>query len=348
MAPPAVLNFVVHNLTAVRRFYDVIKVYRSTTGRNGAYAEVTTAADRIPLADNKVVYSYTHQTGADTDWYRITYCSTATGAESTATGTQRADLEQVDSIISADEIKTNYLFGLDLTDDDGSELPDSLYEWYARSAVDLLESQLDIAIRTQVFDETATDGEATERQDFLMQEYYKYIWLQLNRRPVISVQEIKLVLPNDQEVISFDMSWVQLNKEAGQVMIIPASGSIAVTTLGQSGAWLPLIYGWTDFIPDVFHVKYTAGFTNEVPAALKNLIGMMASIGPLAVLGDLIIGAGIAEQSLNMDGLHQAIRSTASATNSGFGARIRQYLSQIRQERRDLYRYYRGIPMQVA
>ncbi len=357
MSGPAVLNFVVQNLRAVRQFYDEIRVHRSTTGRNGAYAEVTGAGaaeyPRIPLRDDRIVYEFAHRQGDPTDWYRITYSlSTDNTVESSTCDPIRADLEQVRDVITAQEIKTNYLFGLDLTDDFGNELPDSVFEWYALAAVDLLESQIDTAIRTRVIDSSATDGGIStpgdEFHDFLVQEYYKFIWLQVDRYPIISVDRLRLVLPNGQEVINFDPSWFKVNSAKGQIMIIPSSGSVATITLGQSGAWLPLVYGWTDFIPEVFEIRYTAGHANGVPAALKNLVGKMAAICPLAILGDLIIGAGIAEQNISMDGLMQGVRSTASATNSGFGARVRQYLAEIKQERKDLYRYYRGIPMQVA
>jgi len=356
---PAVINFIVQNLGAVRQFYDEIRVHRSVTGRAGPYVEVTAAGvaeyPRIPLEDDKVVYEFAHRQGDPTDWYRVSY-SLSTDATGTVESSQcdpvRADLEQVRDVITAQEIKTNFLFGLDLTDDRGEELPDSVYEWYALAATDLLESQLDIAIRTRTIDSSAVDGGVSapgdEFQDFLVQEYYKFIWLQLDRYPVISVDRIRLVLPNGQEIINFDTSWFKVLQAKGQVMIIPSSGSTATITLGQSGAWLPLVYGWTDFIPDVFEIRYTAGFANGVPPALKNLVGKMAAIGPLAILGDLIIGAGIAEQNISMDGLMQNVRSTASATNSGFGARIRQYLAEIKQERKDLYRFYRGIPLQVA
>ena len=354
MAGPAVLQFVVQNLRAVRQFYDEIRVHRSTTGRAGPYVEVTaagaaTAYPRIPLRDNKVVYEFAHREGAATDWYRTTYAHSVDGTESSANDPIRADLEQVSDVITATEIKTNYLYGLDLADELGNELPDSVYEWYALAAVDLLESQLDIAIRTRTIDSSATDGGVSapgdETHDFLVQEYYKYIWLQLDRYPVISVDRVRLVLPTAQEVITFDPAWIKLRPAKGQVMIIPSAGVVA---LGQTGAWLPLVYGWTDFIPDVFEIRYTAGQINGVPPAIKNLVGKMAAIGPLAILGDLIIGAGIAEQNIGMDGLMQGVRSTASATNSGYGARIRQYAAEIRQERKDLYRFYRGIPMQVA
>lgn len=59
-----------------------------------------------------------------------------------------------------------------------------------------------------------------------------------------------------------------------------------------------------------------------MPMDLINLTGKLATFGPLGIAGDLILGAGIAAQSIGVDGLSQSISSTSSATNAGYGARI--------------------------
>ena len=352
MTFPTTLHFFVSNLDAVRKHYDVIKVHRSVDGRGGPWSEVTgtgtAAPQRIPLVANQIVYEFTDVDGDGAYWYRTSYATdTADPAKESSMGEPiRGDLGQALDVITVDELKTNYLFGLDLTDDAGRELPDTVYEWYIQSAVALAERKLDIPIRTQVFDEAAIDGGTAERQDFVVQDYYKYLWLQLNHYPVISVTEVKMVLPNSSTVATFDAEQLHVDKASGQLMVIPDMNTTAM--LGATGAWLPLINGWVDFVPDVFQIKYTAGFENGVPFDIKSLAGKMASIGPLAILGDLIIGAGIAGQEFSMDGLMQSVNSTASATNSGFGARIRQYTREIKDETRELRRYYKGIKFQVA
>jgi hypothetical protein len=60
-------------------------------------------------------------------------------------------------VLTVDELKTNYLFGLDMSDDQGNPFPESLYEWYIKSAVSLAETQLDLPIRpSQVLRGTRT------------------------------------------------------------------------------------------------------------------------------------------------------------------------------------------------
>jgi len=70
---------------------------------------------------------------------------------------------------------------------------------------------------------------------------------------------------------------------------------------------------------------------------------MFASIGPFNIFGDLIAGAGIATISLSLDGLSQNVGTTSSATNAGFGARIIQYLKQIKEQMPQLRRYYKRV-----
>ena len=335
------VNFVVSNLDAVREFYDFITVERSTTGKSGPYTEVTTASTRLPLEDGKTLYTYVDNTVNSEYYYRIRFLNTASGTTSSPGDAVQGSQDPALLVISVDELKTNYLFGLDMTDDQGNEFPESLYEWYIKSAVSLAEKQLDLPIRPIRFTEEA------EQLDLYRQDYNKYITLQLNHFPILSVEELKIVVPNNQTVINYDLNWLQVDKIAGQLNVIPGSGSAGVIALGAAGVLLPFYYRSQDYLPLVFRVKYTAGFS-DVPFALKNYVGMLAAIGPLHLAGDLIIGAGISAQTIGMDGLTQQISSTASATNSGFGARIVNYTRQLERERQTLREYYKGIMMVVA
>ena len=335
------INFVVTNLDAVREFYDVIAVERSTTGKTGAYSEVTTVATRMTLVAEKTLYTYVDSTVNSDYYYRIRFYNSASGASSSPGDAVQGSQDPALLVLSVDELKTNYLFGLDMTDDQGNEFPESLYEWYIKSAVSLAETQLDLPIRPVKFSEEA------EQLDLYKQDYNHFVTIQLNNFPVLSVEEVKIVVPTNQTVINFDLNWLQVDKISGQLNVIPGSGSAGVMALGAAGVLLPFYYRSIDYLPLVFRVKYTAGFT-PVPFAIKNYVGMMAAMGPLHLAGDLIIGAGISQQTIGMDGLTQQISSTASATNSGFGARIVNYTRQLARERQTIRDYYKGAMMVVA
>tara|TARA_R110000824_G_scaffold355998_1_gene543213 strand:- start:291 stop:521 length:231 start_codon:yes stop_codon:yes gene_type:complete len=76
---------------------------------------------------------------------------------------------------------------------------------------------------------------------------------------------------------------------------------------------------------------------------------MAASIGVFDIAGDLVAGAGIASLSISVPGLSQSIGTTSSATNSGYGARIKSYQEQIKKALPNLRRFYgKGTRMTVV
>jgi hypothetical protein len=331
------LTVIVSDIDTVRQFFDRIKVYRSTTGISGPYVEITTPATRPALLAGQIVYEYTDLAGADTYFYKTSFFNSTTLVESSLSDAQQGEGDPALDVISVDELKQNFLFGVDLTDDLGNSFPDSMFQFYIKAAVSWVERKLDIPLRPLVI------NSPPEKHDFIRQDYRKWIWLQLLNYPVISVEEVKLVLPTNQEVITYDPSWIFVDKPSGQVNIVPGSGQLL---LGSSGAWLPLLYGWIDFVPDVFHVRYTSGFEKgKIPDELRDLVGKMAALGPLNIAGDLVFGAGLAAQSVSLDGLSTAIQTTQSPTNAGYGARIIEYWREVKYVVPDLRRYYKGLRM---
>jgi len=69
---------------------------------------------------------------------------------------------------------------------------------------------------------------------------------------------------------------------------------------------------------------------SAVPSDILQAIGYKAALLPLDIAGDLIVGAGIASTSTSVDGLSQSINTTASATNSGYGARVLQFERELK------------------
>jgi hypothetical protein len=345
-----VLNLVVDRLTDVLASYDRIKVYRSTTGVAGPFPEITSAATRVVLLPDTIGYKFTDASGDETYYYQISYFNSVTSAESDRTDPVLGDELEPLPVISADPaldimtvdtLKSVFLFGLDLTNDFGEKASDEFFAFYIRAAISWLEIYLDVAIiRRQITD---------ERYDFIKQDYYKYVWLTLRTGPILSVDEVRLVLPTNQEVITYDPSWIHLRKESRQVNIVPGNGQLSSVLLGSSGAWLPIVYGWHDFLPDVFRVNYTVGYApGTVPPKLLEMIGKLAAFGPLNVFGDITLGAGLQATSLSLDGLSQSVTTTNSSTNAGFGARILEYGKELKQELPVLRRNLHPVGMVVV
>lgn len=329
--------------------YDVIQIYRSTSGSGGPYVEITTEQTRLPLRRCQTEYIFTDPAGSNAYWYKFRFLNSTTLAQSALSAAQPGELHPALSIMSIEELKEVYLFGVDLTDDNGTPMPDSLFQFYIVNAVNWLEQQLDLVLIPQLFE---------ERLDYFREDYNKYVWMKLTNLPVIGIEEVKLVLPGEQVVQVFDQNWIHIQRHDGQLQLVPGTGTAGTILLGASGAWLPLIYGSNRFIPDCFRVRYEAGFGkpsscdavtvpdpnyDTLPGIIKELVGMTASFGPFNIAGDLIIGAGIATTSLSIDALSQSVGTTSSATNSGYGSRLGEYRRQIKEKIQWVRRRYHGL-----
>lgn len=242
-------------------------------------------------------------------------------------------------LLSVQELKDRYLFGLDLTNDAGEPFPDASFEFWIRAAVDSVSRRLDLPILEEVI--------TNEPHDYYREDYNKYMWLRVKRFPVLSLQKVRLVLPGEQVIYEFPDEWFQLLPESGQLQMVPGVGTAGTVLLGANGAYLPLIYGTARFIPRAFRIDYTAGF-EEVPFEIQDIIGKVASFGPLNIAGDLLGGAGIASQSLSIDGLSQSFNTTSSATNAGYGARLLQYGKEIKEQMKSIRNYYKGLRLTVV
>jgi len=102
--------------------------------------------------------------------------------------------------------------------------------------------------------------------------------------------------------------------------------------LNQAGVDGPVIVDWE---------------VHTVPLNLIRAVCYVAGCLPLDIAGDLIAGAGIAQQSLSVDGLTQQINTTASATNAGYGARILSYKRQINDMMKALRQKFNRIKFGV-
>jgi len=352
---PITTTIVEPDVNAVMLTFDAIQVFRSITGPTGAYNEVTAPGTRPRLETDKTSYDFIDTDGAADYYYKFRYFNTVSNLSDVFSDPERGTPEPALQVISIQELKDIYLFGVDLTNDQGVPYSNAMFVWYIKSAVDWIEKRLDLPILPRTYPD--------ERHDFFKYDYDKYIWLKLSHYPVIGISECKLVLPGEQVVKVFEKDWLHIQRADGQLQMVPGTGTAGTILLGASGAWLPLIYGGNKFIPDAFRVKYEAGFgrprdpnsvsprdpeLDQFPPDIKHVIGMIASMGPFNVAGDMIAGAGIASQSMGIDGLSQSISTTSSATNAGYGARILQYAKDVRDQIPHLLRYYKGPRLTVG
>lgn len=348
------IRFSVDNLADTMSLFDQVKVYRATSGIASTYTEVTDVDSRIRLSAITTDYVYTDLDGARNYWYKTAFYNSSSAKTGELSEPHIGADTATDNIITLKELKEIYLFGVDLTNDRGEPYPDRLFEWGILFAIDWAERELDIKIRPTQY--------SWEKHDYYRLDYQQWMFLKTHHAPIIDdldgvdlatphsdLTRVRVVWPNGDQVVEFDQRWLQLREDSGHINIVPVSAAISNVLMTAGGNFLPLTAGGIDFVPNMIQVQYTAGFREgAVPYSIRELIGKKASFGPLNIAGDLIAGAGIASQSVSMDGLSQSISTTSSATNSGYGARLGQYAKEIKEQLPTLRRNLKGIPMGVA
>lgn len=246
-------------------------------------------------------------------------------------------------VLSPSDIKNNYLFGVRIKNQYGVALSDEIYEMYIRAAQDEIEKYLNIKLIKQIFEENI---------DFRHDEWSYWGGIRTTY-PVICPLRIDGFLGSTKQV-QYPIEWASTRKssETGlyhrTIYLVPVARGGQTSNAIYSGIVPRLDYYMQYNIPFYWNLAYTTGF-DLVPADLVDVIGRMASINLFHIAGDLILGtAGIANQSIGIDGLSQSIGTTSSATNAGYGARILGYVSDLKKQIPLLKDHYRGFNFTVV
>lgn len=205
---------------------------------------------------------------------------------------------------SVDQLINTTLFGIDLSDAQGNPFPNSLIASYLNSAIGYAESLFDICLTKKEI--------VGERHDYEREDYTNWGYIMTWKKPIVKVKSLKLMY-GTRPSMEIPQEWLQIDKMAGKIQMFPCSGSVTTMIIGSSGA----IYGLhnnVSYAPAMWMIDYEAGIEpDEIEQAMKEFIYKKATIGILQVWGDLVLGAGIANQSVSIDGLSQSIGTTQSA-----------------------------------
>ena len=261
--------------------------------------------------------------------------------DGTAAGIETSRLSYISEAITSDkfsagELRDIYLFGLDLSDNAGNPFPESMFRHYLNAAIAHIERILGIQIE---------ESEELEKHDFYQNDYGNWGYLQLFKCPAIEVLELKLTYGN-QNGMHIPREWIQLNKTTGQITLFPVSGVTSSLIIGADGSIIGL-QNRLSYAPMLWQVKYRAGM-DAIPADLYEAIYKKAAISVLQIWGDLMLGAGIANQAISLDGLSQSIGTTKSSGYGGAAARVNEYKQDLDQRLLPaLKSYFTGIKMVV-
>lgn len=239
--------------------------------------------------------------------------------------------------ISSKFLRENYLFGIPLEDMYGNKMKEGMLEHYIKSAVQHTQRMLQIEIEpVEIVDEI---------HDYYANDVNNWTFFQLHKRPIIEVNRLTLNY-GDRQMFEIPKDWVRAPGNSGQIQLFPVSGSAGGLMLTAGANFVPLLQGMYAYAPSMWKVSYKAGL-QDVPEDMVEYIMKRASVGILQVWGDLIIGAGIANQTISIDGLSQSIGTTQSPEFSGAGARIKNYMDDMKELEKRLKDTYLGINLGV-
>jgi len=202
--------------------------------------------------------------------------------------------------LDATWLKQRYLYGIDLTDDDGVAYPNELFEHSIESAIDIVEDELDIVLRGM---HAITD----ERRDAFSWSPLGYHLQVMNKRPVRSVSAISLQWGSFPRV-ELPTDWIRLTSATAGLVQIVVSGGEGATVLGipggaLTGQWMGLDAG----VPGLQVYDYVAGFES---ARFGLALGTFAS--NFSIDGHLIVRPSAAPGA-------DTFTATISGTNKSTG-----------------------------
>ena len=245
--------------------------------------------------------------------------------------------------VSVQDLKSRYFFGTEqiLIDINGAAPDDAFWEFYVDMAVEAISNELDLTLVPQTFE---------QRFDFRPEDFCQWGYLKVPKSPLIDVEEVSIRWPNNSDnIIQFPADWLSWKKGGilGKIQIVPRQTMLAGMMIMQGTTFLPLL-SRGGALPDLFYVRWRAGFEQKLPADLLHAIGMTAAIGIFDNMGDIIGGAGIASKSVSIPGISMSVSTTSSPSFAGFGARIISYRDSLKKLMSEMKaRYGRTLGMVV-
>lgn len=334
------LTITVANIADVLPIFDRVRVYRSTTGIDGEYALITTDATEIRLAAGVTRYSFEDDASDAAYFYKTAYFSSSKSLSSPLSAPFSSVGDPALSVLSVQQLKDRYLFGISLEDSNGNPIPDAVFENEIKQSFSWVESQLDLVLLpTPVLN---------EKHDYIQREVDQFFWTYPSKKPVQSVQAVRLHVPGT-NATTFPASWYELSPSTGSIEVVPQGSFTYHRQVGFSPYYTQAFLSVTRRrIPNAIEIDYTAGFPEgKIPGDILSIVGKSAAIGPLRIAGNILLGAGVAGQSISIDGLGQSISLTKQG-NGAFAAMINDFQQDIAQALPIIKGKYHGINVRTV
>lgn len=246
-------------------------------------------------------------------------------------------------VINGRELLTLYFYGIGIVNQQGTGISTVALETYIRAAQDEIERYLTI----KFFKESIEEKSDYYRDEFRGTGYIK-------TKYTVNTPLLLQGYIGDYLQLEYPKEWLTQNTVGGlgnarQIVVVPNSNvnTVSINAALFAGSIIPYL-GLVNSraIGSYWHVTYVTGFgCDNMPYDLLDVVGKYASMRVFNLLGDIVIGAGIASQSLSIDGLSQSIQTTSSAENAAYSARIKQYIVEIKATMDRLKGTYKGITL---
>ena len=178
----------------------------------------------------------------------------------------------ITDIITPTWLKSNYLFGIDLTDDDGNAYPDSLYQIAIDAATGIIAAEFDI--------ELLGPNRYMERHDTFPEHGNSFYLMTLMHRPLITVEAFNVKF-GEWPQRELPVRWIQQsNPEHSQIQVVPGPEGVdgvlysgGVPFVGISGL------EFRDYTPLWWMFTYTAGFECDMSGTVSVAAGETSVTG---------------------------------------------------------------------
>jgi hypothetical protein len=221
-----------------------------------------------------------------------------------------AAYERLEPIISFNELKTRYLFGIPLV----SAMVDPTTKTKAKLEPEDVKIIIDGAIQRIEMDLNIDiySVQRKERYPFDAPAIEKFGYLRTEHAPINSISSMTITAPNNTDIYTVPLDWISpAYFIKGQINILPwlassqSIGGIAPSG-NNGGAFFLSVLGMSFFNPAYWQLVYTTGFPDGmVPRVVNDLIGISAAIDILSMLGATY--ARSTSASLSLDGMAQAV-----------------------------------------
>lgn len=251
-------------------------------------------------------------------------------------------LKVTDLSISVSELVARYFHGISLTDQNGNTISDEAIASNIRYAQEQIEGYLNVKSKRAIISESLSYHLTDFREwGFIPTTYPVEVPLALSGELGNTLQ---VEYPVDWSVVKETNAGIQDLQR--QMHIVPIADSTSFTTQHFIGKFPQIGFYGSNHIPQYWRVTYcTPGYGSQSDILMA--IGKLATLNIFHQLGDIILGAGIANQSISIDGLSQSIGTTSSATNAGYGARVSGYIADLKREMPLLHRKYGALNLGV-